>query len=198
MKFILESENINDYLKSDKYIDFYDQSIQQKTKELFDLLSDEKEKIRTAYEYVRDEIHHSGDIDSERVTKSASEVLKYKEGICVAKSLLLAAILRYGGIPVGLCYQRLTKGDTPDTGYIIHGLNAVFLSNENKWIRLDARGNNQNVNAQFSINEEKIAWSIRTEYGEVDYPTIYAKPNQLVMEALEKYKNRRAYNISEI
>ena len=200
MEFILESDDINDYLKSDKYIDFYDESVQRKANELFISLPDEKERIKAAYHYVRDEIYHSGDIDSERVTKSASEVLKYKEGICVAKSLLLAAILRYGGIPAGLCYQRLTKGDTPDTGYIIHGLNAVVLSDEKKWIRLDARGNKQNVDAQFSIHEEKIAFPAKVEYGEIDYPIIYAKPHPLVMEALEKYKNRREYifDISEI
>jgi len=200
MEFILESNDLTDYLKSDKYIDFYDKSIQQKTNDLFALLSDAKEKIKTAYEYVRDEIHHSGDIDSERVTKSASEVLKYKEGICVTKSLLLAAILRYGGIPTGLCYQRLTIGDTPDTGYVLHGLNAIFLFNEKKWIRLDARGNKQNVDAQFSVHEEKIAFPVIIEHGEVDYPTIYANPHKLVMEALEKYINRREYifDISEL
>ena len=161
MEFILESDDINDYLKPDKYIDFYDESIQKRADELFASCLNEQDKIKAAYHYIRDEIYHSGDIDSEKVTKSASEVLKYKEGICVAKSLLLAAILRYGGIPIGLCYQRLTRGDTSDTGYIIHGLNAVFLSDEKRWIRLDARGNKQNVDAQFSIHEEKIAFPVR-------------------------------------
>ncbi|MCL2773650.1 MAG: transglutaminase family protein [Oscillospiraceae bacterium] len=203
MEFVLESDNINDYLKSDKYIDFYDESIQRKANELFVSLSnkfDEKEKIKTTYEYVRDEIHHSGDIDSEKVTKTASEVLKCKEGMCVTKSLLLAALLRYGGIPTGLCYQRLTKGDTPDTGYVIHGLNAVYLSDEKKWVRLDARGNKKNVDAQFSIDEEKIAFPIRIEYGEVDYPIIYAIPHRLVMETNDKRKNRHddPWELSEI
>jgi transglutaminase-like putative cysteine protease len=148
-----------------------------------------------AYEFVRDEIHHSGDIDSDRVTKSASEVLEYQEGICIAKSLLLAALLRCGGISTGFCYQRLTKYDTPDTGYIVHGLNAVYLSCEKKWMRLDARGNKENVDAQFSIHEEKIAFPVRAEYGEVDYPIIYAKPHHLVMNALEKCKTRSEYNL---
>jgi transglutaminase-like putative cysteine protease len=200
MEFILESDNIKDYLKSDKYIDFYNESIQQKADELFASLTSETEKIKAAYHFIRDKIHHSGDIDSKRVTKTASEALKYKEGICIAKSLLLTAILRYGGIPAGLCYQRLTVGDTPDTGYIIHGLNAVYLSDIKKWIRLDARGNKANVEAQFSINEEKIAFPVRVEYGEIDYPVIYATPHPLVVEALEKYKNRYEYkfDISEI
>jgi len=193
MEFVLETNDIRDYLKSNKYIDFYHKPIQQKADELFALISGEAEKISAAYKFVRDEIYHSGDINSERVTKSASEALKYKEGICITKSLLLAAILRYGGIPAGLCYQRLTRGDTPDTGHVIHGLNAVFLPDEKKWIRLDARGNKQNVDAQFLIEEEKIAFPVRVEYGEIDYPMIYAIPHPLVMEALEKYINRREY-----
>ena len=171
----MESNDLNDYLKSDRYIDFDDRAIQQKANELFHRLSNEVDKIKTVYEFIRDEIHHSGDIGGERVTKTASEVLKYGEGVCIAKALLFAAILRYGGIPTGLCYQRLTSGGTPETGHVIHGLNAVYLFGQKRWIRLDARGNKQNVNAQFSIIEERLAWLVRTEYGEIDYPTIYSQ-----------------------
>jgi transglutaminase-like putative cysteine protease len=200
MEFILESHDMQDYLKPDKYIDFHADVIKQKAGELFDTLTDETAKIKAAFEFVRDDIHHSGDIDSERVTKSASEALIYGEGICIAKALLLAALLRCGGIPTGLCYQRLTWGDTPDTGYVVHGLNAVYLSGEKKWIRLDARGNKKNVDAQFSTGEERLAFPVRTEYDEVDYPTIYANPHPRVMEALERYINRReySYDITEL
>ena len=200
MEFILQSEDISDYLKADKYMDFFHRSIQEKARELFAPLSDEKEKIKAAYQYVRDEIRHSGDIGSARVTKSASEALEYQEGICLAKSLLLAAILRCGGIPAGLCYQRLVKDDKPGSGYIVHGLNAVFLSREKKWIRLDARGNKQGVNAQFSFREEKLAFPVRAARGEIDYPTIYATPHPLVMGALEKCQTRCEYgfDFSEI
>ena len=193
VELVLESNVLQDYLKPDKYIDFDNEHIQQKADALFADISDETEKVRVAYEFVHDEIHHSGDIGSEIVTKSASEALRHKEGICISKSLLLAAILRYGGIPTGLCYQRLTKGDTVDTGHIIHGLNAVFLSAEKKWIRLDARGNKENVDAQFSIGEEKIAFPVRAECDEIDYPVIYAVPHPMVMEAMERYINRRDY-----
>lgn len=200
MKWILESSNIYDYLKEDRYIDYNDLMIKKKSKELFLSFHDEKSKIKSAFEFVRDQISHSWDINSERVTKKASEVLKYKEGICIAKSLLLAALLRSENIPTGLCYQRLTLGDTPDTDYIIHGLNAVYLSEEKRWIRLDARGNKENVNAQFSINEEKIAFPVREEYDEIDYPTIYAKMPETVVNAMKNYNNRKTdeYNLSAL
>ena len=97
----------------------------------------------------------SWDIQSSRVTCKASDVLYYKEGICYAKANLLAALLRSQGIPTGFCYQRLMLFDTPDKGYCIHALNAVYLASINRWIRLDARGNKPGVKAEFSILHEQ-------------------------------------------
>ena len=59
------------------------------------------EKAKIAYEYVRDEIPHSFAIDSKIITAKASDVLRYKTGICHAKANLLAALLRSQSIPVG-------------------------------------------------------------------------------------------------
>ena len=64
MEYILESSDIKDYLKSDKYIIFYNNSVHEKADELLFALSSERKKIKAAYEFVRDEINHSGDIDS--------------------------------------------------------------------------------------------------------------------------------------
>lgn len=38
-----------------------------------------------------------------------------------------------------------------------------------KWIRLDARGNKETVHAQFSLDEEILAFLVRPELNEVDY-----------------------------
>ena len=38
-----------------------------------------------------------------------------------------------------------------------------------KWIRLDARGNKGTVHAQFSLDEEILAFLVRPELNEVDY-----------------------------
>jgi len=42
----------------------------------------------------------------------------------------------------------------------------VYLAEFNKWIRLDARGNKEGVNAQFSIDQEQLAYLVRTYYDE--------------------------------
>ena len=125
--------------------------------------------IKNAYEFVRDEISHSWDVKANIVSKNASEVLINKTGICWTKSCLLAALLRGNRIPSGISYQKLTRADDASDGYIIHALNTVYIRDLDKWIRLDARGNKATVHAQFSTEEEILAFSARPEFGEVDY-----------------------------
>lgn len=76
----------------------------------------------------------------------------------LGKSQFLAALLRANGIPSGFSYQHLILGLTPDTGYCIHALNTAYLDSLGKWLRLDARGNKKNVHAEFSLDEEKLAF----------------------------------------
>ena len=120
------------------------------------------------------------------MTKSATEVLKQGAGICWAKSNLLAALLRACGIPTGICYQRLTLGDVPETGFCIHALNAVYIKSWDRWIRLDARGNKDGVDAQFDLKQEKLAFLVRSDLGEVDYGIVYANPSEKLMQVLEE------------
>ena len=152
----------------------------------------EEDSVRRAFHFVRDEIAHSWDISSRRVTAKASEVLEHGEGICYAKSHLLAALLRRQGIASGVCYQRLTLGETPDTGYCIHALNTVYLSERQQWIRLDARGNKPGVDAQFSLNAEQLAFPVRPEIGERDYWVNCAVPHPKIVTTLAAHSDCRA------
>ncbi|MBE3571168.1 MAG: transglutaminase family protein [Bacillales bacterium] len=187
MELIPESANLVDYLEELDVVNFSHPLIQKKMNELFYKGQSELEKTKIAFEFVRDEISHSWDVQSTRVTCKASEVLKYKEGICYAKANLLAALLRSQGIPTGFCYQRLMIFDTPDKGYSLHALNGVFLRSFNRWIRLDARGNKPGVQAEFSIDQEILAFPIQEEFDEKDFPTIYTKPNPKTISVLEKH-----------
>src|SRR5579859_1057288 len=140
MHLIPEAPDLADYLNELPDLNYSHPLIQQRLQRLQGNQS-ELEQARRTYEFVRDEIHHSCDFPSQHITCSASDVLQQREGLCFAKSHLLAALLRAQGIPTGLCYQRLLAGDTPAEGYLIHGLVAVYLHSADKWIRLDARGN---------------------------------------------------------
>jgi len=148
-------------------------------------LSDAKpiEAARRAFTFVRDAVKHSWDIQGRRVTRTASEALPYREGICYPKSHLLTALLRRYGIPTAICYQRLTLLGDDSAGYAIHALNALYL--EGAWHRVDARGNKEGVNAAFDLIEERLAFPIRTMYDELDYPQLYIEPHPAVVETLE-------------
>src|SRR5688572_31908422 len=81
---------------------------------------------KRCFEWVRDEIRHSRDHMLKPVPCKASEVLQVRSGYCYAKSHLLAALLRACGIPSGLCYQRLSRGDD-GSSYCLHGFNGLLL-----------------------------------------------------------------------
>jgi len=181
MEFITQSNNLNDYLECSEVIDCNNLEIQGIASNLSQGAENEIELVKSTYEFVRDEIRHSSDAGKSNVTCKASDVLKYKHGLCFANSHLLAAILRALDIPTGFCYQKLEF----DVGFGLHGLNAVFIKSIHKWIRLDARGNEGPVNAQFSLDKEILAYPVDEEKGEVDFLTIYPEPNEKVIEILE-------------
>ncbi|WP_458405005.1 transglutaminase-like domain-containing protein [Methanobrevibacter sp.] len=160
---------MDEYLIETPSIDYMDYHIQEKVQELLNQSEDDLDYIKRCYIFVRDEISHSWDIKTDLVSKTASEVLENKTGICWTKSCLLAALLRANRIPSGISYQLLTRADDASEGYMIHALNTVYLKDFNKWIRLDARGNKENIDAHFSLDEECLAYSIRSEFGEIDY-----------------------------
>ncbi len=161
--------SMENYLMETPSIDYKNSGIQKKVQELRDESENQLDYIKQCFIFVKDEIPHSWDIETNIVSRTASDVLKNKTGICWTKSCLLAALLRADGIPSGISYQLLTRADDASEGYIIHALNTVYIKDLDKWIRLDARGNKENVNAQFSLDEECLAYSIRSELGEIDY-----------------------------
>ena len=169
-------------------------------------ISDKSMKIKTIYEYVRDEIRHTFDISADNVTFKASEVFNERHGVCYAKSHLLAALLRSIGVPVGFCYQGLLFDDISDRRIVIHGLVGVYIEEIDRWIRLDARGNkpgcmgeqqtefaiSPGVDAQFSMTEEILAFPVRKELGEFDTNIIYSEPSIAVQRCLLDSKDREA------
>ncbi|MBR1703543.1 MAG: transglutaminase family protein [Lachnospiraceae bacterium] len=182
----MSRETMLQYLENSKYIDFDNAEVKRKARELRNVSSTEIELIQSTYYFVRDEIKHSWDVQDKRVTVSASDVLREGVGICWAKSNLFAALLRTNGVPCGFSHQRLTLGDTPDTGYCIHSLNTVYVSALDKWIRLDARGNTDKIHAEFSLEEEVLAFHVIPENDEYDYHDNLARPVEALMRVLEE------------
>ena len=190
MKIVLCSDKIDDYLKQDNVIDYDNKTITELADTLFKKTKNEFDFIKTAYEFVRDNISHSADINEDIITCTASEVLKAGHGICFAKSHLLAALLRCKSVPAGFCYQKLILDDETAPVLIYHGLNGVYIRDYKKWIRLDARGNKTGVNAQFSIEMEQLAFPVRPKRGEADSFIVYPDPDIKILEKLRKNRTR--------
>ena len=188
MNLSVYTDNIDEYLKREDIVDYENVNIIQLADSLWSNADGNVDYIKKAYEFVRDNISHSADINKDLLTCSASEVLAAGHGICFAKSHLLAALLRCKSIPTGFCYQKLILDDETAPILIYHGLNGVYIKEYKMWIRLDARGNKEGVNAQFSLEREQLAFPIRTEKGEEDGFVIYPDPD---IKILEKFKNNK-------
>ncbi|MEV0898888.1 transglutaminase family protein [Actinoplanes sp. NPDC049802] len=129
---------------------------------------------RAAFEWVRDRVRHSVDAQDPRVTLTAGEVLGARVGLCYAKSHLLAAVSRAGGIPTGLCYQQFAG----ESGPVLHGLVAVHL--DGRWHRQDPRGNRPGIDARFRLDTEQLAFPV----AERDFPEVHVSASPAVVAAL--------------
>ncbi len=176
---------MQDYLKATDIIDYHDKNIQDQAKRLSFACQNDEEIAKACFEFVRDEIKHSGDYPRDiPTTYKASEVLAHQTGWCYAKAILLAALLRANGIPTGFAYQRLSCSEYKKDIYCLHGLNWIYLK-EHGWYRVDARGNKEGVDAQFTPPDEKLAFEIGE--GEFDLLEVLAEPLDEVVYALENY-----------
>jgi len=199
MELKILSDNIQDYLKEiPPFIRFDTPLVREKIREIESRAASKRERAKLAFETARDEIQHSFDTNNKVITIGAEDALQKKEGICFAKSHLLATLLRGMGIPAGFCYQRVLRKGTVESGYALHGLNAVYLE-DTGWFRVDPRGNKPGIDSQFSTDVEKLAYPIRESLGEKDYPEVYAGPLPCVLESMENSEDCHAlfYNRPE-
>lgn len=167
------------FMSADRYVEADHPSVTALGRRLRAKYGTDVEFARAAFEWVRDAIAHSYDAGDPRVTLAASDVLREGVGLCYAKSVLLAAILRNEQVPAALMYQRL--GDA-EQGYYLHGVVAVHL--EGAWHRQDPRGNRPGIDAHFSVAAERLAYVVEPGAGQIDYPYLYETVAQEVVDAL--------------
>ena len=175
---------MQEYLQESELVDFSTLNVKALASSLARGCESDVEIAERCFMYVRDKIEHSGDTKVDVTTYKASDVLKQGTGWCYAKAILLAALLRANGIPTAFCYQRLSCSEYAENAYCLHGLNAIYLK-EYGWYRVDARGNKEGVNAEFTPPIEKLAFELQEH--EFDLPERYSEPLPEVVEALKKY-----------
>ncbi|MFV0137480.1 transglutaminase domain-containing protein [Streptomyces sp. HMX87] len=179
MELIQQNPDLSAYLAADDVIDHDHPLVRDTAARLAKKAEDSYDYARLAFEFVRDTIPHSQDAGDPRVTWRASDVLERRTGICYAKAHALAALLRAEDIPAALCYQRLG---------VVHGLIAVRFNGA--WHRQDPRGNKPGVDARFSLDGERLAFTPDAESNELDYPVLYAAPHPVVLDALREARDR--------
>ncbi|WP_405634178.1 transglutaminase family protein [Streptomyces sp. NBC_01178] len=188
MEMTQQYADLGPYLASDEAVDHHHPRVEAAAARLALDIDGAYAYARAAFEFVRDAIAHSADSGDGRAPWRASDVLAARTGLCHAKSIALTALLRARGIPAGLCYQRLADDD--GTGPMLHGLVALRLPEAGRWARVDPRGNKPGVDAQFSPEGERLAWVVREEFNEVDYPVVYAAPPAVLLRVLKSARDR--------
>lgn len=144
------------------------------------------EYAHRCFVWVRDNIAHSADVDSDVVACTASEVLQARVGLCYAKSHLLVALLRANDVSAGFVYQRLSLGQS---GYCLHGLVSINVPAFG-WYRVDPRGGKRGAMAQFSPPKEMLVYNA-DDPGEFNLPDVHAEPLDVVVAALKHHRSMK-------
>ncbi len=176
---------MEEYLQASEVVDWQHPTIMKLAKRIASEHQTPEAIAKASFEWVRDEIYHSGDYQMNPITCYASDVLKHKTGFCYAKSHLLAALLRANNIPVGFSYQRLSIDDQ-GAPYSLHGFNAIYLPAIG-WYRVDPRGNREGINAQFTPPREQLCYRIQMP-GEAEFENIFSEPLSVVVQALQAHR----------
>jgi hypothetical protein len=179
--------NLELFLREDKYVDYSSQNIIKKSIELFKDTHSVNDKVKIVFDFIQNEIPHSGTVPNAMVTTSASSVLEYKTGIYHSKANLFAALLRAQNIPTGFYYQYVTFAEDDSEGYALHCFNAIYINNN--WLKLDANDKTQGENNQFYIDKPYFAFKNRPEYNEYSFDGIWATSDNKVMNILQNAKH---------
>ena len=118
MRFVAERPDLDRYLEDTEIIDWQTPAVSQRARALASRRPDSVRTAQACFEWVRDNVKHSGDHKAPVTTCNASDVLREGTGWCFAKSHLLAALLR--ACPLcnncevnGEALHRIRAGDLP-------------------------------------------------------------------------------------
>ncbi|MCC8165841.1 MAG: transglutaminase family protein [Planctomycetes bacterium] len=183
MEYQYERADANYYLAPSVWIDHDHAAVADTARRIERASTSARDYLEQAFLFVRDAVSHSNDLPpgERRITRTASEALVQRQGLCYTKSFAFAALLRWKGIPAGLCYQRLRNGKPT-----IHGLTAVHIADESQWLRLDTRGPGR---PGFTLAADALYYVADPAKEEIDYPCIYAVPDRAVTDALTSHND---------
>jgi transglutaminase-like putative cysteine protease len=115
MELIPETTDPDRYLERTGLVDHNDASVMLLADRLASGLCGDVDKVRAVFSHMQANIPHTFDTDRKEVACKASDVIRLGHGICYAKANLVAALLRYMGIPAGFCYEKYRMEGTIDS-----------------------------------------------------------------------------------
>ena len=181
-----ESDDLGRYLEDTITIDWQSPNLMAQAKTVIEGCDTPEARLEALFAFVRDEVPHASDVQPEKATCSASQVLKERQGLCYAKSHLLAGMLRYAGFPTGFCYARLASEDSR-SGFVLHGFNAVYWSATESWLFVDASGRAGTPAATVRFEAPwGLPFVVDPEAGESFVPDIYRRPPKRIIDLLER------------
>ena len=174
------------YLEDTIVVDWQTPSVLECAREFGRGAEHEQKRVEAAFLFVRDEIRQSLDGGPDELPCSASQVLKAQTGLSYAKSHLLAALLRAGGVPSGFGYERIVDSET-SAGYALHGFVVCWFSSLERWVALDPRGNTATLHTDFRVEgPPSLAHEPDPENGEVVSSVFFARPLKRVVDLLDR------------
>jgi len=133
---------MTEYLRPTPAIDCDSASIKRKAEDLTKGQYEARDKARSLFYFVRDEIKYRPHIVSDLLEDyRASKILHTGEGWCVQKAVLLAALARAAGIPARLHLADIRNYLVSDrlkelmgtNLFVYHGYDELYI--EGKWVK---------------------------------------------------------------
>jgi transglutaminase-like putative cysteine protease len=131
------------YLRPTPAIDCDNESIKRKAEELTEGKDNAAEKAKSLFYFVRDEIKYNLLVPSDKPEcYRASRILETREGFCVQKAVLMAALARAVYIPARLHLAAIRnhlasdklRGLMGGNVFPTHGYNELYI--EDKWVKV--------------------------------------------------------------
>lgn len=171
--------DVAEYLKPEVYTNSNGPLIINTANRLVKNESDEIQKAKILFEFVRDSIDE-GNFDSYK----ASEVLKAGNGFCYNKAILLSALCRAAGIPARLTFDEVKADSVPSlhteniiNAKFLHGITEIYLNG--KWIKYDQTGNAKRWNLWNRI------W-LKENLPKIDLPLEFSTQHDVVFPSVGK------------
>lgn len=181
-----ESDDLGRYLEDTITIDWQTPIVSERATALLAGCDTPEARVEALFRFVRDEIADAVETPDAPLACSASQVLHAGAGLDYAKSHLLAALLRFAGVPTGFCYARLVDPEHPGR-FVLRGSNAIWWAPGACWVPLDASDGRgaAAVSVRFAP-----PWQLPTlpdpGRGEGFLPAILRRPPRRIIDLLER------------